>query len=112
MSTNAQTVQVTLALPKDIYERAAELAKSEEQPIGDFLSSLVAEGLEARGTVRETLERVGLFGTELQRVRDGIGSMEDHEWQMRLWAAGCQAMYVPEIRCNDDEMKVRVTERK
>jgi glycosyltransferase involved in cell wall biosynthesis len=46
---------------------------------------------------RETFERVGLFGTELQRVHDGIGSMEDHEWLIRFWDARGEAMYVPEM---------------
>jgi glucosyl-dolichyl phosphate glucuronosyltransferase len=46
---------------------------------------------------RETFERVGLFGAELQRVHDGIGSMEDHEWLIRFWDARRQAMYVPEL---------------
>jgi glycosyltransferase involved in cell wall biosynthesis len=58
---------------------------------------------------RETLDRVGLFRTELQRVRDGIGSMEDHEWQMRFWAAGRQAMYVSELRAVTDVPLQRMT---
>jgi glycosyltransferase involved in cell wall biosynthesis len=46
---------------------------------------------------RRIFEQVGLFATELQRVHDGIGSMEDHEWLLRFWAAGRQALYVPEL---------------
>lgn len=44
---------------------------------------------------RETFERVGLFRPELQRVGDGIGSLEDHEWLLRFWAAGGRALYLP-----------------
>jgi len=45
---------------------------------------------------RETFDRVGLFRKEFQRVKDGIGSLEDHEWLLRFWAAGGRALYVPE----------------
>jgi glycosyltransferase involved in cell wall biosynthesis len=47
---------------------------------------------------RELFDRVGCFRPELQRVKDGIGSMEDGEWLLRLWAAGDEALYVPELR--------------
>jgi glucosyl-dolichyl phosphate glucuronosyltransferase len=58
---------------------------------------------------REIFDRVGLFGTELQRVHDGIGSMEDHEWLLRFWAAGRQAMYVPELLAITDVPQRRMT---
>jgi len=58
---------------------------------------------------REVFVRVGLFGTELQRVRDGIGSMEDHEWLLRFWAAGCRALYIPELRASTDVPQRRMT---
>ncbi|PYR93833.1 MAG: hypothetical protein DMF84_08480 [Acidobacteria bacterium] len=58
---------------------------------------------------REIFERVGLFGTELQRVHDGIGSMEDHEWLLRFWAAGRQGMYVPELTAITDVPLRRMT---
>ena len=42
--------------------------------------------------VRRTLfDAVGLFAPELQRVKDSIGSMEDHELLMRCWHAGRRA---------------------
>jgi len=48
--------------------------------------------------VRRTLfDAVGLFAPELQRVRDSIGSMEDHELLMRCWSAGKLGMYVPTL---------------
>ena len=58
MSNTDQTVQVTLLLPKDIYERAAQAASKEQRQIADLLSALIAEGLDAHATVRELFERV------------------------------------------------------
>jgi len=46
---------------------------------------------------REVFERVGLFQPDFQRVKDGIGSTEDHELQLRLWNAERQGMYVPDL---------------
>jgi len=60
---------------------------------------------------REIFERVGLFRTELQRVHDGIGSMEDHEWLLRFWAAGGQALYVPQLSAVTDVPLRRMTRR-
>jgi glycosyltransferase involved in cell wall biosynthesis len=37
---------------------------------------------------REVFDRVGLFSPEVQRVKDGIGSTEDHELLTRLYEAG------------------------
>lgn len=42
-------------------------------------------------------ERVGLFAPEVQRVGDGVGSTEDHEFLRRLYAAGARAVYVPDV---------------
>lgn len=58
MSNTDQTVQVTLLLPKDIYERAAQAASKEQRQIDDILSTLIAEGLDAHASVRELFERV------------------------------------------------------
>lgn len=58
MSIADRTVQVTLRLPKDLYERAAQAAASEQQRLEDLLSILVAEGLDAHNTVRELFERI------------------------------------------------------
>ena len=43
------------------------------------------------------LRGVGSFRTQLQRVKGGIGSLEDHELQLRLSAAGKRLMYLPEV---------------
>ena len=58
MSSAEQTVQVTLSLPKDIYERVARTAVGERRQLEDLLNALVAEGLDAHATVRELFERV------------------------------------------------------
>jgi cellulose synthase/poly-beta-1,6-N-acetylglucosamine synthase-like glycosyltransferase len=46
---------------------------------------------------RRVFDTVGLFTPALGRVKDGIGSTEDHDMQLRLWRAGLQGMYVPSI---------------
>ena len=45
---------------------------------------------------RQVFDRLGGFSPHVQRVRDGIGSTEDHEFLVRLYAAGGQALYVPD----------------
>jgi glycosyltransferase involved in cell wall biosynthesis len=55
---------------------------------------LVSANLAVR---RSLFDAVGLFAPELQRVRDSIGSMEDHELLMRCWRAGKQGLYVPTL---------------
>jgi GT2 family glycosyltransferase len=44
---------------------------------------------------REVFDKIGMFAPELQRVKDGIGSMEDRELMVRFWKAGLQGLYVP-----------------
>ena len=46
---------------------------------------------------REVFERTGLFRPEMGRIKDGIGSTEDHELQLRIYRQGGQGMYVPDI---------------
>jgi glucosyl-dolichyl phosphate glucuronosyltransferase len=46
---------------------------------------------------REVFERVGLFRPEMGRIKDGIGSTEDHDLQLRIWQQGGQGLYVPGI---------------
>ena len=58
MSSMSQTVQVTLQLPKDMYERVTQAALVEQQQVEDLLRTLIAEGLEAHTTIRELLEHV------------------------------------------------------
>jgi len=53
-----QTVRVTLHLPKNIYERVAQVAGNEQRQLEELLSTLVAEGLNVHATVRELFEQV------------------------------------------------------
>jgi len=46
---------------------------------------------------RSALDDVGWFRTELQRVKDGIGSMEDQELLERMARAGKRGLYAPQI---------------
>jgi GT2 family glycosyltransferase len=55
---------------------------------------LVSANLAVR---RSLFDAVGLFAPELQRVKDSIGSMEDHELLMRCWRAGRQGLYWPSL---------------
>ena len=68
MSGTDQIVQVTLLLPKDLYERAAQAAAKEQRQLEDLLSALVAEGLDTHTTVRELFERISeQYRTRLAR---------------------------------------------
>ena len=51
---------------------------------------------------RSVFDRVGLFRPELGRIKDGIGSTEDHDMQLRAWRAGMCGLYVPEIVAHAD----------
>jgi GT2 family glycosyltransferase len=46
---------------------------------------------------REALAAVGPFDPDVQRVRNGIGSTEDQEWQMRAWSSGRHGVYDPDL---------------
>ncbi len=46
---------------------------------------------------RELFERIGMFSPEVQLVKGGIGTMEDHEFIARLWRAGIIGLYVPQL---------------
>src|SRR5262249_40139747 len=68
MSTATETVQVTLTLPKDIYERAAEKAQAEQLQVAELRGTWIAEGLAGRGSRREAFERASaLYRARLAR---------------------------------------------
>ena len=46
---------------------------------------------------REVLTQLGGFSPVVQRVKDGIGSLEDHELLARLWNRGGRALYLPDL---------------
>jgi glycosyltransferase involved in cell wall biosynthesis len=47
---------------------------------------------------RRVFEHVGVFSPDVQRVRDGVGSTEDHELLGRLYDAGGRMLYTPAMR--------------
>jgi glycosyltransferase involved in cell wall biosynthesis len=67
---------------------------------------LVSANLAVR---RSLFDAVGLFAPELQRVKDSIGSMEDHELLTRCWRAGKQGLYVPTLLASTDVPANRMT---
>ena len=60
----------------------------------DHAVCLVGASLAFRRTV---FEKVGLFSPALGRIKDGIGSTEDHEMQLRVWRAGMRGLYAPSV---------------
>lgn len=55
-------------------------------------TGLIGANVAFRGDV---FRRIGGFSPDVQRVKDGIGSTEDHEFLRRLYAAGGKALYTP-----------------
>ena len=48
---------------------------------------------------RRAFAKAGLFSIETQRVKNIIGSTEDFDWQIKVWAYGGHGVYVPDIVC-------------
>ena len=60
---------------------------------------------------RTALARLEGFSTRLQRVADGIGSTEDHDFQMRLLHGGAVAVYDPHISVRTVVPRERLSKR-
>jgi GT2 family glycosyltransferase len=60
---------------------------------------------------RHALERLHGFSARVQRVGDGIGSTEDHEFQMRLLEAGAAALYDPRVAVRAAVPRERLSKR-
>lgn len=60
---------------------------------------------------RRVFDRVGVFTPALGRVKDGIGSTEDHDMQLRVWRAGMSGMYVPSLQAVADVTPDRLTKQ-
>lgn len=58
---------------------------------------------------RAVFREIGLFEPELQRVKNGIGSMEDAELLERFWRTGRQCLYVPDLIVTTDVPVERMT---
>ena len=67
----------------------APVAITSEHPI-----CLVGANLSFR---RLVFDEVGTFATDFQRVKDGIGSLEDHEFLLRFLRTGRTGLYDPRI---------------
>jgi glycosyltransferase involved in cell wall biosynthesis len=67
----------------------APVAVTRERPI-----CLVGANLSFR---RSVFDHVGTFATDFQRVKDTIGSLEDHEFLLRFLRAGRTGLYDPRI---------------
>jgi glycosyltransferase involved in cell wall biosynthesis len=68
------------------------------------LDELTISGKNPRGLLtaniafrRSVFDEVGMFSPDLQRVNDGIGSMEDHEFLLRVCRSGKQGIYMPNM---------------
>ena len=58
---------------------------------------------------RSVFEKVGRFDPRTQRVKDGVGSTEDADWEARVWNSGGHGVYVPAVVCYSDIAKDRLT---
>lgn len=58
---------------------------------------------------RSSFDRIGVFATGVQRVKDGVGSTEDHELLRRMYNAGGRARYVPDLLVTTDVPPDRLT---
>ena len=58
---------------------------------------------------REVFAEIGLFAPDLQRIKNGIGSMEDAELLERYWRTGRQCLYVPDLIVTTDVPFERMT---
>lgn len=58
---------------------------------------------------RRVFDSVGLFTPALGRVKEGIGSTEDHDMQLRVWRAGMHGMYAPAVVVTADVTRDRLS---
>jgi glycosyltransferase involved in cell wall biosynthesis len=80
-----------------------------DQPI--LMSSCNPRGLISANLAcrKDVLQRVGGFSPTFQRVKDGIGSLEDDDWNRRFWKAGGVALYLPTLIAWTDVPPERLT---
>jgi hypothetical protein len=58
MGVTSSEVPVTLLIPRDVYDRAADTAAREQRRVEELLSSWVEEGMESHLSTRELWERL------------------------------------------------------
>src|SRR5687767_770717 len=66
-----------------------ELTISSANPLGLLTANIALR--------RKVFQEVGPFSPRLQRVKDGIGSLEDHEFLMRVCRKGKKGKYLPQL---------------
>jgi glucosyl-dolichyl phosphate glucuronosyltransferase len=83
-------------LTRDYWSPLALLDLGEDPIILDPQNGpgLVGANFAARASA---FEKFGFFAPQFQRVKDGIGSLEDHEFQLRLSSANGRVMYIPQV---------------
>jgi glycosyltransferase involved in cell wall biosynthesis len=94
-----------LVLPNWLAPPPAWLKKAHWAPLAlqDYGSEPVVTGRERAMCLvganlsfrRRVFERVGGFAPSLGRIKDGIGSTEDHDMQLRIWREGMLGLYTP-----------------
>jgi glycosyltransferase involved in cell wall biosynthesis len=57
---------------------------------------------------KKAFDQVGLFRADFQRVKNGVGSLEDHELLLRLWQAGRKGIYLPDVTVTADVQPERL----
>jgi len=69
---------------------------------------LVSANLACR---RSIFEEIGAFDLQLQRIKDGVGSIEDAELLERCWRAGRLCLYVPDLVVTTEVPAERLTRK-
>lgn len=89
----------------------APLALQDHGPVARTLDNENRLGLVGANFAfrKRVFDEVGLFSAELQRVKDGIGSTEDHEFLLRLYASGRKALYAPDVVVTTEVPAERLT---
>jgi glycosyltransferase involved in cell wall biosynthesis len=100
--------------PPPVWLTSSHWAPLALQDFGDTAMIVGADNprglISANLACKKTLvDRIGGFTPEFQRVKDGIGSLEDDEWNRRLWKSGGTALYVPELVTTTDVPYTRLT---
>lgn len=60
---------------------------------------------------RKVVDAIGPFDPAVQRIGNGIGSTEDHQYHLRLWEAGVHGVYDPRVIVNAVIAPERVSKR-
>jgi glucosyl-dolichyl phosphate glucuronosyltransferase len=69
---------------------------------------LVSGNLACRSSM---FREIGTFAVELQRVKDGIGSLEDAEMMERCWRFGRRCVYLPDLMATTEVPFARMTKK-